>query len=239
MGPKALSADNISERKHKQDEVDGSDEHDSKRIDLSATNASIAPLLNRATFLGIPPELRNAIYSMVFTFGECDAYNPVLAYRGLHSCSCRGQSLMQVSKRIRHETLALFYENHEFRLLLSDGHTLALQTWLNSLAPDVFNHIKRFQFRWSERSEHLYYPLQVHVTFMVGEADMHVSISAISDRLTDGSWKREEIRTQRVIQLEDALEKVRTSVDKVDGSPVLTKAKLLELMGAAGWEPLL
>lgn len=102
---------------------------------------------NRATLLGLPAELRNTIYEYVFRPGTCKPYNPVVAFRGLFSCDCRGQALMTTCKQTRGETLAMFYHNHDFRLFASQNHRPGLDAWLDSLPSEAYGHIRRFHIQ--------------------------------------------------------------------------------------------
>lgn len=209
-----------------------------KRKELPSDDEISRTEKKQATFLGLPPELRNSIYSLMFTFGDCKPYNPVPAYRGLHSCQCRGQTLMRVCRQTRQETLALFYQNHEFRLLLDDDHKFAVQLWLDSLAPDAFNHIKRFQFRQKERRDEGQYWrwTNVYATFVIGEADVEVNVVATSEAAAS-RFARENVRMEAFEEVEASFKKVAASMDRFEGRPVLTREKMLELLEVVGWKP--
>ncbi|KAF2163569.1 hypothetical protein M409DRAFT_57454 [Zasmidium cellare ATCC 36951] len=237
MEHKSANTERMTGPKRKRDTI-LEDAPNPKRRELSSDHEALKVEEKQSTFLGLPPELRNSIYALVFTFGDCKPYNPVPAYRGLHSCQCRGQTLMRVCRQTRKETLALFYQNHEFRLLLSDDHKLAVQTWLDSLAPDAFNHIKRFQFRQKERRyEGQYWRwTNVYATFVIGEADVEVAVVVTSEATVSRST-HEKVEMEASEELEASFKKVAASMDKVEGRPVLTRAKMLELLEVVGWKP--
>jgi len=102
---------------------------------------------SQARLLGLPAELPNHIYGLLFGCGDCEWYNPVLEFRGLQQCKCTGLSVMRVCRQTRSETFKLFYRNHDVRFILNRLNKTVIHSSIDMIGPEAIANIQHFHFR--------------------------------------------------------------------------------------------
>lgn len=185
-----------------------------------------------AAFLTLPPELRNRIYELIFGYGKCYYFNPVLSFWSIQHCQCLDLTLLRVCRQTREDTFKLFYENHDFRFILRHKNKAAIEGWLDSIGEGGIATIRRFHLRGydvrrRERSDSIACSGgTIYVT--LGGNDGGVSIEVICEGCDFCGEKDFHMHERRVSTALDTLL-------RAGERPMLTREKLNEVFTAAGW----
>jgi hypothetical protein len=118
---------------------------------LPSQRSPAAPIVimsvERASFLGLPPELRNQIYDYLFGYGECGYWNPVLSFRGVRQCTCEGFQLLWVCRETRQMAWHTYFDHHPIRFILYKANRVAIESYLDMVSPKGVASIHRFQVK--------------------------------------------------------------------------------------------
>ncbi|KAK5120843.1 hypothetical protein LTR85_005910 [Meristemomyces frigidus] len=190
--------------------------------------------ISEASFLRLPPELRNSIYELFFGYGECDYFNPVLSFWGLQHCQCLDLTLMRVCRQTREETFKLFYDNHDFRFILKRSNKAAIEGWLNSIGQEGIANIHRFHLKGYSTVDYLqFHCFSAHrAACRAGTINVELGETGVASWITCGHCGS---CVNTVRQVREKVNVVLEGLPRVEGKPLLTKDRLLQVFNTVGW----
>lgn len=169
------------------------------------------------TFMDLPLELREDIYSRVFLCNPKTAfYNPT--ERRHQRCQCLKPFLMLVCRSIRQNVLAEFYRTHEVHFILFANTKATLLSWLSRISADELAMVQCFRLKSKEPCRLGHRPRMVKAFFTSA-----ARCSAHSCCL--------DTRVEMQYQLDEIVE----ALPRPDGRVVLTKDGLRQMFEVVGW----